>query len=87
MKTVFSRTCEVEVEIRVSSTAPEDTIRRGLTEEWQRSFSTFDTEDQVLEHLAYNCISNGVEDASRLDGWADLDSGMLTMSVESVSMW
>lgn len=37
-----------------------------------------------LHHLAYNCIVSGVEDASRLDGWSDLERGMMTMSVEGV---
>lgn len=39
------------------------------------------TEDEILEHLAYNAIFNGVDDASRLDGWADLERGQLTMRV------
>lgn len=40
--------------------------------------------DQVMEHLAYNCAANSVEDASRLDGWADLEPGVLTMSFDRV---
>lgn len=39
------------------------------------------TEDDIYEHLAYNAVFNGVEDASRLDGWADLNWGDLTMRV------
>jgi len=38
-------------------------------------------EDGIWKHLAYNAISNGVTDASRLDGWADLEPGQLTMFV------
>lgn len=40
------------------------------------------TEEQLLKHLAYNAVFNGVEDASRLDGWADLKRGQITMRVE-----
>lgn len=40
------------------------------------------TEEQLLRHLAYNATFNGVQDASRLDGWADLERGQLTMRVE-----
>jgi hypothetical protein len=40
------------------------------------------TEDQMLAHLAYNAIFNSVQDASRLDGWADLERGQITMRVD-----
>lgn len=46
-------------------------------------YSGIETEPAIWDHLAYNCIVNGVEDASRLDGWADLDAGQLTMHVLS----
>lgn len=39
------------------------------------------TEDELLAHLAYNAVFNGVEDASRLDGWGDLERGQITMRV------
>jgi hypothetical protein len=29
------------------------------------------TSEDVIEHLAYNYIRNGVEAVTRLDGWAD----------------
>jgi len=41
-----------------------------------------DQRDDVLGHLAYNCIANGVHDATRLDGWADLPEGTVTMRVD-----
>jgi len=45
-------------------------------------YSAITTEDDIWDHLAYNCIVNGVEDASRLDGWADLERGQLTMRMD-----
>jgi hypothetical protein len=39
------------------------------------------TEEQLLKHLAYNAIFNGVTDASQLDGWGDLSRGQLVMRV------
>lgn len=39
------------------------------------------SEEQMLKHLAYNATFNGVYDASRLDGWADLARDQLTMHV------
>jgi hypothetical protein len=49
-----------------------------------RMFYDLDTEEKVLSHLAYNCIANGVDDASRLDGWADLAPGVATMEIVDV---
>ena len=37
---------------------------------------------EFLEHLAFNCAVNGIEDANRLDGWAGQPKGWLTMSVD-----
>lgn len=39
------------------------------------------TEEDILQHLAYNAIFNNVTDASRLDGWGDLPKGAITMRV------
>jgi hypothetical protein len=39
------------------------------------------TEEDVFKHLAYNAVFNGVTDASSLDGWADLERGLITMYV------
>lgn len=44
------------------------------------------TEKDVLDHFVYNCAANGIEDASRLDGWADLTPGMVTMEVMYVDV-
>lgn len=40
--------------------------------------------DDVIRHLAYNCLANGVERANQLDGWADLPDDAATMAVESI---
>lgn len=40
------------------------------------------TEDEILEHLAYNAVSNGVWHASSLDGWVDLDDSAAVMNIE-----
>lgn len=39
------------------------------------------TEEEVFKHLADNAVFNGVADASRLDGWGDLERGLITMHV------
>lgn len=51
---------------------------------WRDQFFDLHTEEDVLEHLAASCISAGVNDASRLDGWADLGRGEVTMFVTDI---
>jgi hypothetical protein len=36
-------------------------------------------QDDVLEHLAYNCVANDQRDATLLDGWADLPKKAVQM--------
>ena len=42
--------------------------------------------NSVLDHLAFNAVVNGIEDASRLDGWGDLERDQLTMHVDRWSL-
>lgn len=42
------------------------------------------TQTEIIQHLCHNAISNGVEDITRLDGWADMESGAATMFVKDV---
>lgn len=70
-----------KVSIFVSDEAPADVISRATQPDFP--YRIPDT-DATLRHLAYNAVANGVEDANRLDGWADLDFGILTMRVEVV---
>ena len=48
-----------------------DAIQRCFTDEWRASMYRFDTEGEVLDHLA---IALGCREMqlSRMDGWADL---------------
>ena len=44
------------------------------------------TEKDVLDHFTYNAVANGVNDASELDGWADLTPGQVTMDIMYVDV-
>lgn len=73
------------VTITATDEAPADWLSRVTTADFPYRMSTRPlTEREGLEHLAYNAVANGVEDASRLDGWGDLDRGMVTMHVHDV---
>lgn len=76
-------TADVEIEVPDDSTA----ITRATenTDDFQAYMgSHLATRDQVLEHFAYNCVANGIEDAASLDGWADIDRYSVTMRVTNV---
>ncbi len=62
---------------------PQPDVRGG--DGWRNVYYPLRTREDVLEHLAYNALIHGVEDASRLDGWADLPRGVLTMRVDRVT--
>lgn len=49
-------------------------------------YPTLTTTDDVLAHLAYNALTNGVTNASLLDGWGDLREGDLRMWVSVDSL-
>lgn len=63
---------------------PQPDIRGGSG--WRNIYYDITSREGVLEHLAYNAIANGVEDASRLDGWADLEPGAITMRVQHAAL-
>jgi hypothetical protein len=53
---------------------------------WQDHLYPLRTRDEVLEHLAYNALANGVGDAARLDGWADMPRDVTTMRVDYANL-
>lgn len=55
--------------------------RRG----WRDNFYDLRTEQDVLEHLAYNALYNGIYRVNRLDGWGDLGPDAATMRVVDVT--
>jgi hypothetical protein len=48
---------------------------------WREQLYDLHSEEDVLAHLAYNCVANGCENARMLDGWADLPADAVTMEV------
>lgn len=77
-------TCTVAIE--VSDEAPTDWLSRVTDDDfpYRRWNGEPLTEDEGLNHLAYNAVANGVDDASRLDGWGDLERGMVVLWVTGV---
>jgi len=74
-----------DVRVDISDDAPADLFTRAETAEFQDSLYGSEVADRegVLKHWAYNAIVNNVDDPSRLDGWADLERGVVTLYVVS----
>jgi hypothetical protein len=53
-------------------------------DDWRKQAYQLHTRDEIVQHLAYNCIANGRERANELDGWADLPDDAATMGVEGI---
>jgi hypothetical protein len=55
-------------------------------DEWRSQLYNLRTEKDVFEHLAYNRLANGCENAKSLDGWADLPKEAVSMSIDRQSI-
>lgn len=53
---------------------------------WRNVLYDLKTESDVIDMWASNALRNGVEDASALDGWGDLERGVVTMRVYDVEV-
>jgi hypothetical protein len=75
---------EMQVTVRVTIKDPL-VIRRPVEniDNWQGDLYPLFTQDDVLEHLAYNAVVNGRENARLMDGWADLPEDAVKMEVYS----
>lgn len=72
----------VDIEVKDESVFERVTGPEG--DEFRRALYPLHTRQDVLDHWAYNCIANGVQDANRLDGWADLEDSVVIMRVTDV---
>jgi len=81
---VHTVTGVAEVEIRISDNAPDDLFTRMESGDLPANLYGTMNEEEVLRHWAYNAIRNGVYDVSNLDGWADMESGIVILDVTDV---
>lgn len=80
---VFSGELRIPVQIRVRDDRilrrcvenwdPDGNPAEPGTNGWRDMLYPLDTDEKVLEHLAYNRFWNLIEQVSRLDGFADID--------------
>jgi hypothetical protein len=76
---------DVFVSTTVRVTINNDDVIERITgprgDEWRAAFYPLHTRDDVINHLAFNAITNGVTRARTLEGWADLADDAATMDV------
>jgi len=86
MAAATSRVLRTTAEIPVKVTINDPDVIARVTgpngDEWRAQLYNLHTESDVLDHLAHNCVLNGVEQVNRLDGWGDLPDGAATMELE-----
>lgn len=81
----MSRTYEVEMRVPVRITVNDERVIDhpvNNVDGWRDDLYNLRTRDEVLEHLAFNAVCNGAENALRLDGWADLPENAVQMDID-----
>lgn len=94
--TVYSAEVEVEVEVTIND---QDVIDRCVNNHndsgepvpygqdqggFRDLYYDLGSEQEVINHLVYNCIANGKENLQNLEGWADLPENSATMRIKYV---
>lgn len=69
-------TCEVEID---------DEVIAAVDDDWRKHFYKLETDEEVVEHVAFNLLVNGAR-LSQLDGWADKDDDMATLLRSTVDV-
>jgi hypothetical protein len=78
----FIVTVERQVKVTVNDPDVLDRVTGPEGDGWRAQLYDLHTEEDVLRHLAANCLFNGQENARLLDGWADLPAEAVRMEVE-----
>lgn len=71
-----------QVFIEIHDREPIERITGPNGDEWRAQMYDLRTEDDVLNHWAYNAVANGIVDVCQLDGWADVPAETVTFRVE-----
>lgn len=72
----------IKVLILIDESAPGDVISRCQTEAWRSHFYTLEGTEEIVEHWTFNAVINGVRDVRELEGWGDLEPGMVRLEVQ-----
>jgi hypothetical protein len=85
-------TTTTAVEITINDREPIERCLGDAGKEWREHMGAGRdegqnlTEEDVLKHWAFNASSNNIWDISELDGWADVEKGVVTMRAEVIDV-
>jgi hypothetical protein len=82
----FSANVETIVHVEVHNPDVIERVTGTGGTEWRSQFYNLYTAHDVIEHLAFNYVRNGVDDISRLEGWSDLDSSAVSFHRDDVDV-
>ena len=84
MSADYEVTATVYVRVEIHNPEVIERVTGPGGDEWRTQFyPTIETAEDAVEHFAFNAITNGVHDISRLDGWADCDESDVLITVEN----
>lgn len=55
-------------------------------DEWRSQFYDLHTDDDLAEHFVFNAVTNGIYDASGLEGWADVQPGSVRVEIDDTDL-
>lgn len=67
----------VDVEVEVDQAAID-----VVDDEWRSHLFDLHSPSDIVEHVAFNHLLNGVDDINQLDGWAHVEHGLATFEVD-----
>ena len=76
----------VRFEIRIRDDAPDDVFTRGQDDDWGKYVYGPMSKDEIIRHWLWNAAALGVDDMSRIDGWADCPSGSIMVDIDDVDL-
>ena len=78
----FASIMTVYATVIVHDREPLERVTGPGGDEWRSQFYNLHTDEEVIEHFVFNAVTNGVHDITRLEGWADCDSGAITIEID-----
>ncbi len=79
-------TVTVYATVVVDDPEPFERVTGPDGDEWRSRFYDLYTDADVAEHLAFNAIANRIHDVSELEGWADVQPGLVRVEIDDTDV-
>ena len=78
--TITPTSSYVSVDVTVHDPSVIDRVVDNI-DGWQETYYAMTTRKEVIEHLVYNLLANGIRNVSLLDGWADCERNAVDFKI------